>query len=329
MRFSVIPRRSRPIHLSDNRGRWRTIGSIPRPLGDAELAAQIRADGNEILVDLSMHTVDNRLTLFALKPAPVQITYLAYCAGTGLRTMDFRLTDGFIDPPFAGEGQAFERPLRLESYWCYAANEHAAALAPLPAVKNGHVTFGSLNYFSKVNDDVLALWSRVLAAVPGSRLALHVRGASRFDHVRNFMAARGISAQRLHLIPRLTEEDYFAQYARIDIALDPFPFAGGTTTLDALYMGVPVITRAGAQTYARGGVSILSNLGNGAENWIAADDGQYIQKAAALAADVPALQKWRESLRARLQHSILMDAPRFARSIEAAYRTALKTEPAA
>ncbi len=294
------------------------------PLSDDEAAAAIRAAGIDILVDLNNHTIDNRMPVLARKPAPVQISYLAYGAGTGLETIDWRLTDAFIDPiPAPDDALPFEKPLRLaETYWCYAAHPTAGAVQPLPALAAGHVTFGSFNYFAKCNDQVLALWARLLAEIPGTRFMLSVPVGSRQAYVREFFAARGIAPERLTLVGRIKEELYFRNYGLVDIALDPFPWAGGTTTCDALWMGVPVITWGGApgQTLQRGGVSILSNLG--CPEWIAGTPDEYIAKARALAADLPRLAEIRAGLRGRMQRSVLMDAPRFARHVEAAYRRA-------
>jgi predicted O-linked N-acetylglucosamine transferase (SPINDLY family) len=292
-------------------------------LTDDDAAALIRADQIDILVDLNNHTIDNRMMLFARKPAPVQISYLAFCADTGVETIDWRLTDPFIDPPGTSDDRPFEKPLRLaETYWCYSPLLEAGDPAPAPARAAGHVTFGSFNYFSKVNDDVLALWARLLQRLPQARLMIHVPKGSRQDHVRSVFAAQGIAADRLTLFGRLSERDYFRQYGQIDVALDTFPWAGGTTTCDALYMGVPVITLAGAPgaPLQRGGVSILSNIGM--TDWIAHSPEEYLTKAENLSRDLNALVRHRETLRQRMRESVLMDGPRFARNLEAALRQA-------
>ena len=299
------------------------------PLNDDELAAQVRADGIDVLIDLSNHTIDNRMLMFARKPAPVQITYLAYCAGTGLSTMDWRLTDPHMDPPGGpADSVAYERPLRLaETYWCYEANSAACEVTPPPALQNGYVTFGSLNYFSKCNDQVLQLWARLLSEMPGTRLALHVPAGSREAYVRRIFEKRGVSPERLTLLPRCRQDVYFQHYQKVDIALDPFPWAGGTTTCDALWMGVPVVTLAeegpGADTVSRGGLSLLSNLGY--REWVARSEEEYLAKAKELAGDLGRLAAVRQGLRGRMAGSVLMDAPRFAKNMVAAYRQAWKT----
>ncbi len=292
-------------------------------LTDDDAAAAIRADNIDILIDLNNHTIDNRMLLFARKPAPVQISYLAFCADTGLETIDWRLTDPLIDPPGENDDVPFEKPLRLaETYWCYAATPQAGEVMPLPALAAGHITFGSFNYFSKCNDEVLALWARLLQQMPDARLVMHVPKGSRQPYVRNFFAARGIAPERLTLFGRVSESDYFLQYAKVDIALDTFPWAGGTTTCDALYMGVPVITLAGrpGEPLQRGGVSILTNLGS--PEWIAQTPEEYFEKAQALSGDFGQLAGIRAALRGRMLDSVLMDAKRFTRHVEAAYRHA-------
>ncbi|HEY4330612.1 MAG TPA: hypothetical protein VGN88_12810, partial [Phycisphaerae bacterium] len=316
--------------LKSSADHWRHVTST----GDDELAALIRADAIDVLVDLSNHTIDNRMLLFALKPAPVQITYLAYCADTGLRTMDWRLTDPHIDPQSGKEARAglsthapapvqplFEKPLRLaETYWCYEGHEHAGDAGPLPALANGYITFGSFNYFSKCNDEILHLWADLLASMPDSHFALHVPSGSREAYVRRLFESHGILASRLIFFPRTKEKDYFQRYREMDIALDPFPWSGGTTTCDALYMGVPVITRTGEGPLSRGSASILTNLGHA--EWITRTPEKYLAKAREVAADMPALAEVRAQLRAQMQASVVMDAPRFARNMEAAYRQA-------
>jgi protein O-GlcNAc transferase len=295
-------------------------------MDDDKTAAAIRAAGIDVLVELNNHTVGNRLPLMARKPAPVQISYLAFSAGTGLETIDWRLTDPFIDPvPAPDDAQPFERPLRLaETYWCYDAPACAGAVAPLPALDAGCVTFGSFNHFSKCNDQVLALWARLLNQTP-ARLMLCVPVGGRQQYVRDYFSARGIDPARLTLVGRTNEANYFQHYHQVDIALDTFPWAGGTTTCDALFMGVPVITWAGApgETLQRCGVSILTNLGH--PEWIATSGDEYIARAQGLAADLSQLAQIRAALRGQMQHSVLMDAPRFARQVEAAYRQAWTT----
>jgi predicted O-linked N-acetylglucosamine transferase (SPINDLY family) len=306
---------------------WRAVAA----LSAEELAGRIYADEIDVLVDLSMHTIDNALLTFARKPAPVQITYLAYCAGTGLRAIDWRLTDGVIDPPSAEGGrQTFERPLRLETYWCYTPSTMAGEVTELPALRTREVaagageergiTLGSFNFYSKVNEEVLGAWAELLNEMPGARLMLHVPAGSVQAKVRRFFGERGVAAERVVLVGRVAEVAYFAQYGEVDIGLDTYPFAGGTTTCDALWMGVPVVTRTGSRTTARGGASILTAVG--LPELIAADWASYRRIVKELAADRERLAGLRRTMRERMRASVLMDAPRFVRRLEGAYREA-------
>ncbi len=294
---------------------WRNI----RGLSDEEIANAIRQDQIDILVDLTMHMADNRLLVFARKPAPVQLTYLAYCGTTGLDTMDYRLTDPFLDPP-RQTGQLYsEQSIHLpQTYWCYQPVVEAPSLNELPPLKAGHVTFGCLNNFCKVTAPTLAAWRSLLQAVPQSRLLLHAQVGGHRDLAASFFAQRNISPDRLIFVRKVSTAEYMSTYQRIDMALDPFPYGGGTTTCDALWMGVPVVSLAGQTAMGRAGVSILSNVG--LPELVAGDSEQYVAIAAALAQDLPRLSELRATLRDRMQASPLMDAPSFARNIEAAYR---------
>jgi len=288
------------------------------PLNDAQLAKTIYDDGIDILVDLSMHTGGSRLIVFAHKPAPVQISYLAYAGTTGLRAIDYRLTDPYLDPPGKDESVFVEKPIRIGTFWCYQAPDNVPAIGPVPALANGVVTFGCLNNFSKVNAGVLELWRKILQAVPRSRLILHAYEGIHRQQTRDYFAAGGVSPDRIEFSAVIPAEQYLQQYNRIDIALDPFPFGGGTTTCDALYMGVPLITMPGRTHVSRAGVSILSNAG--LAEWIARDSNDYLNRAVALANDLQKLEAFRASVRGRMQSSPLMNAAKFTRDVEAAYR---------
>jgi protein O-GlcNAc transferase len=287
-------------------------------LDDAQLAQKTRSDKIDILIDLVLHAARNRLLTFARKPAPVQATYLAYPGTSGMSAMDWRLTDAFLDPP---ENDAFysERSLRLESYWCYQSTEEAPSVAPLPALASGQVTFGCLNHFSKVSAESLECWTRILNNVPNSRLILHCRGATQQQRVGQSFAAARIDPSRLELLDFLPPAQYFQAYNRIDIGLDPFPYNGGTTTCDALWMGVPVVTLAGQLAVARAGVSLLSNVG--LPQLIAGTIDQYVQIATTLASDVPALSALRVGLREQMRSSTLCNVSRCTAQLEDAYRT--------
>ena len=284
-----------------------------------QLAQNIRDDRIDILVDLTMHMAQNQMLCFARKPAPVQVTYLAYCSTTGLGTMDYRLTDPHLDPQGMNDAFYSEKSIRLpETYWCYPLDEQAPEVSPLPMAANGAVTFASLNNFGKVSADALDGWIHLLQAIPKSRLILHAHEGDHRQRVWDLLRQRGIDPNRLIFHASAPLGQYLKQYDQIDIGLDPFPCNGGTTTCDALWMGVPVVTLAGRTAVGRGGVSILSNLG--LPELIAQTPQQYIQIASDLAMDAARLGELRRTLRQRMRASPLMNAPRFARNVELAYR---------
>jgi protein O-GlcNAc transferase len=295
---------------------WRNIAERT----DEQAAEKIRADGIDILMDLTMHMRASRLLVFARKPAPVQATYLAYCSTTGLEAMDYRLSDPYLDP--AGADKFYVEPtVRLrKSYWCYQANDAAPAVNALPAASASVITFACLNNFCKVTPPTLALWAELLSRMPNSRLILHAPPGTHCDRVRSVL---GVTQERLAFVGRAPMAEYFARYHRIDIALDPFPCAGGTTTCDALWMGVPVITLPGETAVSRSGVSILSNIGR--TEWIAESAGDYLRIAGELCRDLKALAETRRSLRGRMMGSALMDGSQFARNVENAYREMWRT----
>ncbi|HEX2970692.1 MAG TPA: tetratricopeptide repeat protein [Tepidisphaeraceae bacterium] len=296
---------------------WRVINGK----SDAEVAEMIREDGIDILVDLTMHMSGSRILVFARKPAPVQATYLAYVSTTGLGTMDYRITDPYLDPPESDTSIYSERSVRVPRYWCYEPVAEAPAVNALPAAGGGGVTFGCLNGFNKVSDEALETWGRLLLKVPGARLLLHANPGNHRERVWRMLEAMGVARQRCEFVGLGRIEQYMATYHRIDIGLDPFPYAGGTTTCDALWMGVPVATLRGQRAIGRGGVSILSSLGPGpGPEWIADTRERYVEIAAELAGDLGRLAELRRSLRERMRQSPLMDAQAFARSIEGAYR---------
>jgi predicted O-linked N-acetylglucosamine transferase (SPINDLY family) len=295
---------------------WREV----RRLSDEEVAEAVRADQIDILVDLTMHMANNRLLVFARKPAPVQVTYLAYCGTTGLRTMDYRLTDPYLDPPGQDEQFYSEQSVYLsETYWCYQPVEETPPVGPLPVLQAGRITFGCLNNFCKVTSPTVAAWTRLLQAVPESRLFLHAYAGSHRGQLLDSLTGHDISPDRVTFSGMVPTADYLRLYGQIDVALDPFPYGGGTTTCDALWMGAPVVSVAGRTAMGRAGLSILSNVG--LPELVARDEKQYVRIAGELAADLPRLSELRATLRDRMRRSPLMDAPRFARNIEAAYRT--------
>ena len=294
---------------------WRDI----RTLSDREAADLIRQDQIDILVDLTMHMAGNRLPLFARKPAPLQVTYLAYAGTTGLETMDYRITDPYLDPPGSPEEFYTEKSIRLpRTYWCYHPPLANLAKSPLPSVAAGYLTFGCLNNFCKMTAQTLAVWFQILAATPESKLVISAGEGSHRDAVIRRFTESKIDPSRVSFVKNLPMPEYMAQYLRIDIALDPFPYPGGTTTCDALWMGVPVVTLAGNTAISRGGVSILSNINH--PELIAKSTEQYVRIAVDLAKDRQRLNQLRSSLRDEMQSSPLMDAKQFARDMEAIYR---------
>ena len=294
---------------------WRRIIG----LSDAQVAKLARQDKVDILVDLAMHTSGGRLRVFALKPAPVQVTYLAYCSSTGLETIDYRLSDPYLDPP--GNEQQFysEKTIRLpETYWCYQPGADLPEVNPLPCLERGFITFGSLNNFCKVSGRALAVWAKLLHISRNSRLLIHSDEGSHRQRLRERLEQDGIEPQRVQFAGKLPARDYFGLYHGIDIALDTFPYAGGTTTCDALWMGVPVVSLSGETAVGRGGVSILSNIG--LPELAALSTDEYVKIAGELADDLPRLSSLRSTLRNRMRRSVLMDASGFTRKVEQAYR---------
>jgi len=294
---------------------WRSI----RGMQDEAVAALVGEDGIDILVDLAGHT-GNRLAVFARRPAPVQVTYLGYPDTTGLPAMDYRLTDSLADPPGEAKARATETLVLLDPCaWCYAPLGDTPAVA---APRSGPITFGSFNDLTKLSAPALEAWAQILRATPAARLLLKAPGlrepAAR-ERLTRFFQARGIEPARLELHGFLPEaRAHLALYGEMDLALDPFPYGGTTTTCDALWMGAPVVSLAGRIHAGRVGSSLLHAVGLG--ELVASDVEHYIRLAVALAADRDRLAQLRAGLRGRMQRSPLMDAAGFCRRLEAAYR---------
>lgn len=300
---------------------WRDI----RGRGDLEVADTVRADGIDILVDLNGHTAHNRLPVFLHKPAPVQVTYLGYPETTGLTAMDYRLTDGRADPPGEADALAAETLVRLPD--CFHLYRPPADLAPDPApwppAEARPFTFGSFNNMMKVTPALVGTWAEILRRTPGSRLLLKGKQMEsevlRQDLLSEF-AGHGIAADRLSLRPMIgTLTEHLALYGEVDLALDTFPYNGTTTTCEALYMGVPVLSVAGDRHAARVGASLLAALGLD-DRLLARDVADYVDRAVALAADPEALAGLRHGLRRRLLDSPLCDEVAFLRHLEDVYR---------
>ncbi len=315
----------------DTTGRLRNLAQVWRSsVGSSaeELAARIRADGIDILVDLAGHTGNNRLTAFACKPAPVQVSWLGYPNSTGLSAMDYRLSDQIADP--AGEGDALSSEMLIhlpEGFHCYAASADAPAVSPLPAGKAEHITFGSFSATPKITANVVTTWSKILNALPDAHLLLKSYGytdAATVQRYQDLFAAEGIAAERIKFLPQVPKyHDHLALSWWVDIALDTFPYNGTTTTCEALWMGVPVVTLKGNNQSGRVGASLLTTLG--LTDLITESEEAYIEAAVALAGDLDRLAEQRAGLRDLLAGSPLCDGAAFAHKIEAAYRQMWQT----
>jgi predicted O-linked N-acetylglucosamine transferase (SPINDLY family) len=293
---------------------WRDITRLT----DEQIARLMREDRIDVLIDCVKHMRGNRLLAFARRPAPVQVTYLPYSSTTGVDAIEYRITDQYLD---AAEDDRFygERSIRLPGcYWCYLAPAQAPAVGPLPMESRGYVTFGCLNSYLKVTEPVLETWFTLLRGVEGSRLVLCCRPGVHRWRAQELAAAQGIEPDRLDFFDHQPLEKYFQQYNSIDIGLDPFPYAGGTTTCDALWMGVPVISLRGKTPVSRAGLSILSNVG--LSELVAGDVEQYVRIASELAAALGRLAQMRATMRRRMQESPMMNARQFAADFEAALR---------
>ena len=289
-------------------------------LSDAQLADAIHADRIDILVDLAGHSGEPRLRVFAQKPAPVQATWLGYLNTTGMTRIDYRISDRHADPAGLTDARHTEKLARLpNSQWCYRPFMSTAPAPTPPRVRNGFVTFGSFNQAVKLSQASRKLWAEILSRVAGSRLAvLGVPPGSAHDKLLQDLTGMGIDAARLTLVPYVSLQDYFDWYNQVDIALDTTPYSGGTTTCDALWMGVPVITAPGARPSSRSAASILATAG--LTDWIASGAEDYVQRAVAFAGDPSMLANLRRTLRARLQASPLMDEAGFTKDLEHAFR---------
>ena len=298
---------------------WSRIGRW----ADQNVAERIRADRIDILVDLVGLTSHRQVPVFALKPAPVQATWLGYLNTTGLAAMDYRITDAIADPE--GEAEQFNREalVRLRRpFLCYRPYDNAPPVSAPPVLETGHITFGSFNNLPKLSPEVIKLWARLLHAVPGSRLVIktvQMRDPPTAVLLRRRFAAEGIEPDRIDLLKwRVRTAAHLARYELVDIAVDPFPFNGVTTTCEALWMGVPVVTLRGHRPYGRVGASLLTSVG--LPELVAEDPESYLETAVRLGRDLSWLKELRFGMRDRMRASPLCDAPGFARAMEQAYR---------
>ena len=311
------------LHPDDVTARLRAVSHHWREaalLDDVALASVIRADGIDILIDLTMHMARHRLAVFARRPAPLQVTWLAYPGTTGLSCIDYRLSDPYLDPPDADLGLYVEATHRLShTFWCYDPLTADLEPGPLPAFARKAITYGCLNAFRKINSDVINVFARVLVQIEDSRLVLLCPKGNCRERVLGQFAHRGVDSARIELLDRMPRKAYLQAYQGIDICLDTFPYNGHTTSLDAWWMGVPVVTMLGTTIVGRAGLSQAANLDLGA--LVATSPDDFVRIAAQLAEDPVRLAALRAILRGRMQASPLMDGRAFARDVEAAFRS--------
>jgi predicted O-linked N-acetylglucosamine transferase (SPINDLY family) len=290
-------------------------------MADSDVVDQMRTDNIDVLVDLAGHSADNRLGVLASRAAPVQASYLGYPNTTGLSAVDYYVTDDILDPSGASESRYSERLTRLSTFCCYEPPDNAPAIAPTPAANTDHVTFGGLHNLAKINTDVIRVWTRILHALPDSRLllqsAVFTDPVVRNDWLERFAAA-GIHRTRLLLRDHTNFVDHLRLHAGIDVALDVFPWSGHTATCHTLWMGVPVVALHGSCHAGRMAARVLRSIG--LDELVAKDEQDYVDIAVALALDAARRNALRSTLRDRMLASPLCDAPAHVRELEAAYR---------
>lgn len=293
-------------------------------LDDAALARAVAERGIDVLIDLTGHTSGGRMLAMAHRPAPVQMNWLGYFDTLGMRSVDYVLADPVCVPP-ALEHLFVEKVVRMpHGFVCYAPPAAAIDPGPLPALANGYITFGSQNQLAKVTDEVMALWCQLLSLIPSARLLFQAKAfndQATIDKYAQLFRAAGVDPARIRFLPASPKTEVLRNYQSVDIALDPFPCAGGTTTCESLWMGVPVVSLMGDRFGCRHSASHLNNVGLG--HWVATDTSQYLALAQAYAADLPALARLRSGLRATMLASPLCDGPLFARDFAAMLNTVL------
>ncbi|MBF0357544.1 MAG: tetratricopeptide repeat protein [Magnetococcales bacterium] len=299
---------------------WRNITNAD----DQAVVEMIQGDGIDILVDLSGHSKNNRLPVFACKPAPLQVTWLGYPNTTGLTTMDYRFTDHIADPPGQSDRINVEKLIRLpDGFLCYQPQTVTPEVAPLPLKSNGYITFGSFNNLAKLTPHVVKIWSKILNSVPDSKLLIKNRSLICPEVREKYLAlfaAESIDVSRLILLKVDTSTfDHLSKYCRVDISLDTFPYNGTTTTCESLWMGVPTIVLRGDSHVSRVGASIMTHIG--LEDLITENLDEYVEKASSLANDVCRLETLRTEMRSRIQNSPLCDGEGFSENIEMAFRS--------
>ncbi|MGH7176017.1 MAG: tetratricopeptide repeat protein [Tepidisphaeraceae bacterium] len=315
--YSDVPGRGDAIteKLRNASEHWRDTSAM----SDDQLAEAVHSDRVDVLVDLTGHIAGARLLAFARRPAPVQVTYIGYQFTTGLAEMDFRLTDEIADPPGQTDEFYSEKLWRLpDCFFCYRPPSASYDVGPLPADSNGFVTFGCQNNFAKICARTFVVWTELLNAVPDSKLAILIPMSQwSMRNTTDALQTAGIDPSRLIVLRRSNRRDYLNRYNQIDIALDPIPFNGHTTTCDAMWMGVPVVTRLGTQYVSRYGSSAVINAGF--SQMVAQDDADYVRIAAKLATDGTQLRELRSTLRSKFTCSIVCNHAGFVRRLEEAY----------
>ena len=302
---------------------WRNIAGM----SDEKAAEQIRKDEIDILIDLTGHTANNRLLLFVHKPVPIQVSWIGYLATTGLSTIDYKIVDSYTNPPGKTEHFYTEKLIRMpECFLCYMPDRDSPEVRSLPALSTEHITFGSFNNSAKVSHEVISIWSKILKAIPKSHLILKTFSFSDktiFRYTMDLFIQRGIEAERIALQSWDPFPKHLESYNLVDIGLDPFPFNGATTTCEAMWMGVPVITLAGTVYHSSVGISLLTNVG--LHELVAKTSDEYISIAVNLANDLKRLQSLREHLREMMSYSPLCDGKKFTADLEKCYSKMWKT----
>lgn len=292
---------------------WKNLSN----LNDEAAARLIHEDGVHVLIDLSGHTKLNRLPVFAWKPAPAQASWLGYFATTGIAEIDYVLADQVSVPEECRDQFAESIWYLPDTRLCFTAPGETSPVAPLPALCKGDITFGCFQNLSKVGDEVLNAWGKIFAAIPHASLRMQCKqlaAPSQTERMLQRLHAVGIDSARVSLHGATTRENYLAAHAEVDMILDTFPYPGGTTTCEALWMGVPTLTLEGNSMLARQGASLLACAG--LAEWIAKDKESYIAKAVFLSKDLSKLAALRFALRQQVLASPLFDAPRFAKNLE-------------
>jgi predicted O-linked N-acetylglucosamine transferase (SPINDLY family) len=294
---------------------WHPIAGF----SDAALAEKISGDGIDILIDLAGHTAENRLLTFARKPAPIQVSWMGYPGTTGLRAMDYYLADRYFLPPGAFDSQFTEKLVHLPASAPFLPDEGAPPVNALPALSKGYITFGSFNRLTKLRPSVIALWSRLLRALPDAHMVLGgMPREGSYDALIGWFAREGIVRERLSFYARCPMPAYLALHHQVDMCLDTFPYTGGTTTNHALWMGVPTLTLAGHTPPGRQGAAMLGHVG--LEAFVAEDEKDFQEKGLSWAADLAALAAVRAGLRERCERSPMRRPDVIAAGLESALR---------